>query len=111
MVKVKIQPSLWENRRVFITGHTGFVGSWLALCLRELGAIVIGYSQNIPTKPSLFEVTSLRNSIESIKADICDFETLFSAISFNAITVFLSFSESTLGFSPEFSCTALSFAI
>lgn len=44
----------WTGRRVFITGHTGFKGSWLVMLMRELGAKVFGYSNGVPTDPSLF---------------------------------------------------------
>ena len=44
--------SFWRNKRVLITGHTGFKGSWLALWLNSLGSDIIGVSKDIPTKPS-----------------------------------------------------------
>tara|TARA_Y100000310_G_C20699159_1_gene828064 strand:+ start:1162 stop:2214 length:1053 start_codon:yes stop_codon:yes gene_type:complete len=65
---------------VLITGHTGFVGTWLVFFLKELGATVIGYSRDIPTQPSLFEITGLRSSVETIEADVLDYNTLFSTI-------------------------------
>ena len=71
MVEVKTQ--LWAGKRVLITGHTGFVGSWLAITLVRLGATVVGYSNNIPTEPSLFEVCGLRKLVDSITGDIRDF--------------------------------------
>ncbi|RMF78485.1 MAG: NAD-dependent epimerase/dehydratase family protein, partial [Nitrospirae bacterium] len=49
-----VDPGFWVGRRVFLTGHTGFKGSWLALWLAELGAEVHGYSLPPPTRPSLF---------------------------------------------------------
>jgi CDP-glucose 4,6-dehydratase len=45
---------IFKNKTVFVTGHTGFIGSWLVLWLQSLGAKVIGYSLEPPTKPSLF---------------------------------------------------------
>ena len=47
--------SFWKGRRVFLTGHTGFKGSWLSLWLNALGADVTGYALDPPTQPSLFE--------------------------------------------------------
>ena len=47
--------SFWQHRRVFITGHTGFKGSWLSLWLDAMGAHVTGYALEPPTEPSLFE--------------------------------------------------------
>lgn len=63
---------IYKNRKIFITGHTGFKGSWLALWLTELGAEVIGYSLEPPTRPSLFEVLSLKKRVIHIIGDIRD---------------------------------------
>ena len=60
----------FRNKKVIITGHTGFKGSWLALWLKILGANVIGISNNIPTNPSHFKVTNLKNKIKHKKVDI-----------------------------------------
>ena len=49
-----IDKDFWRDKRVFLTGHTGFKGSWLSLWLVSLGAKVRGYSLNPPTTPSLF---------------------------------------------------------
>ncbi len=66
----------WDNKRVLITGHTGFKGSWLALWLQSLGARVIGYSLNPPTDPSLFDVAKIGEGMVSIIGDIRNFEAL-----------------------------------
>lgn len=61
----------WTGRRVFITGHTGFKGSWLVMLLRELGATVFGFSNGVPTEPSLFVSARLDDLVtESTVADI-----------------------------------------
>jgi CDP-glucose 4,6-dehydratase len=60
------------NNRVIVTGHTGFKGSWLSAWLLELGAEVLGYSLNIPTNPSNFEVLNLENKLEHVKGDVRD---------------------------------------
>jgi CDP-glucose 4,6-dehydratase len=72
--------SFWKNRRVFLTGHTGFKGSWMSLWLEALGADVTGYALAPPTEPSLFEQAGVTHSIRSIFADLRDFERLKSAI-------------------------------
>jgi len=70
----------WKSRRVFLTGHTGFKGSWLSLWLEELGAEVTGYALPPPTQPNLFEQAGVANSLRSTLADIRDFDRLKKAI-------------------------------
>src|SRR5687768_15217884 len=65
-----MKPDLWSDKRVMVTGHTGFKGSWLALWLQMLNAKVTGYSLPPPTNPSLFEVARVRKGMESIKGDV-----------------------------------------
>jgi CDP-glucose 4,6-dehydratase len=64
--------SFWNGRRVLVTGHTGFKGSWLSLWLAELGAKVTGYALAPPTTPSLFEQANTASRMQSITADIKD---------------------------------------
>jgi CDP-glucose 4,6-dehydratase len=66
----------YRGKKVLITGHTGFKGSWLSLWLSELGAEVIGYSLEPPTNPSLFEILNLKERINHIIGDIRDEENL-----------------------------------
>jgi CDP-glucose 4,6-dehydratase len=68
----------YKNKRVLITGHTGFKGSWLSLWLTLLGSDVIGYSLEPPTKPNLFESIDLADRITHITGDVCDEKHLFS---------------------------------
>ncbi|WP_354005990.1 CDP-glucose 4,6-dehydratase [Paenibacillus vini] len=70
----------WKNKKVFITGNTGFKGSWLMLWLLELGADVTGFSLEPPTNPSLFNLCDLRNEAQTFINDIRDFETLSAAL-------------------------------
>jgi len=72
--------SFWKNRRVFLTGHTGFKGSWLSLWLNTLGAEVTGYALTPPTRPSLFEQAGVSRCVNSICADVRDFTRLKSAL-------------------------------
>ena len=69
-----------KDRRVFITGNTGFTGSWLSLWLYLLGAKVVGYALDAPTKPNLFETLNLRRKILSIHGSVLDFNSLNHAI-------------------------------
>src|SRR5262249_47757215 len=66
----------FQGRRVFITGHTGFKGSWLSLWLLQRGAIISGYSLGVPTSPSLFETLGLITEIQHFSGDIRDAEYL-----------------------------------
>ena len=69
---------VYKNKKILITGHTGFKGSWLTNWLLSLGSKVVGYSKDIPTNPSLFEILNLRSQIKHIIGDICDYELLNS---------------------------------
>ena len=63
---------IFKNRTVFVTGHTGFIGSWLVQWLCDLGANVVGYSLEPPTNPSLFETIGLEKRLEHIIGNIND---------------------------------------
>lgn len=66
----------WKGKRVLITGHTGFKGSWLSLWLQSLGAALTGYSLPPPTNPSLFELAHVSDGMTSFAGDIRDFASL-----------------------------------
>lgn len=70
----------WRGKRVFLTGHTGFKGSWLSLWLQDLGADVTGYALAPPTNPSLFEVARIGGKMHSVIADIRDLASLVAAM-------------------------------
>jgi CDP-glucose 4,6-dehydratase len=72
--------AFWKGRRVFLTGHTGFKGSWLSLWLHALGAEVTGYALAPPTEPSLFVQAGVASAVRSICADIRDFVALKKAV-------------------------------
>ena len=69
----------YKGKKVFVTGHTGFKGSWLCKILANAGAEVTGYSLNPPTNPSLFEIAGIENDIHSIIGDIRDLDALKKA--------------------------------
>lgn len=69
----------FRGRRVFVTGHTGFKGSWLCLWLARLGAEVAGYSDAIPTDPNHFALLDL--GVTDVRGDIADLEALEAAVS------------------------------
>ena len=72
--------NIFSGKTVFVTGHTGFIGTWLSFWLKSLGANVVGYSIDIPTKPSMFEVIELKNHITHITGDINNLEKLQDSI-------------------------------
>lgn len=62
----------WKNKKVFITGHTGFKGSWLSLWLQSMGARVTGYSLEPPSDPNMFEIARVADGMQSIRGDVRD---------------------------------------
>ena len=70
----------YKNRKILITGHTGFKGSWLCLILNQLGADVYGYALDPPTKPSLFVEANIEKLITSYIGDIRDYGILSSVL-------------------------------
>ncbi len=68
--------AFWTGKKVFITGHTGFKGSWLSIWLHSLGARVTGYALEPPTDPSLFELARVSELLNSVIADVRDLDRL-----------------------------------
>ena len=68
--------AFWRDKRVLVTGHTGFKGSWLSLWLQKLGVNLIGYALSPPTQPCLFQVASVASGMISITGDVRDLEHL-----------------------------------
>lgn len=68
--------NFFNNKRVFVTGHTGFKGSWICKTLINMGAIVTGYSLEPPTEPNLFGLSEIEKNMNSIIGDIRDLELL-----------------------------------
>ena len=73
-------PTFWSGKRVFLTGHTGFKGSWLALWLQQLGAQVSGFALAAPTQPSLFDVAHVGRGMQSAHGDVRDLPALLRAM-------------------------------
>lgn len=69
-IKGKVNRDFWNGKRVFLTGHTGFKGSWLSLWLQQMGALVKGYALEPNTSPNLFELAEVANHMESEIGDI-----------------------------------------
>ena len=66
----------YEGKKVLITGHTGFKGSWLCRILVNVGAEVTGYALEPPTQPNLFDLCGVADKIDSVIGDIRDYEHL-----------------------------------
>jgi CDP-glucose 4,6-dehydratase len=78
--RVALNRRFWARKKIFLTGHTGFKGSWLALWLRELGCDVVGYASGIPTTPSLYEIAGVGDGLISIEGDVRDRRFLAEAL-------------------------------
>jgi CDP-glucose 4,6-dehydratase len=70
----------WQGKRVLLTGHTGFKGSWISLWLQRLGAEVTGYALEPPTQPSLFAVANVGAGMRSVLGDLRDLDALHSCL-------------------------------
>jgi CDP-glucose 4,6-dehydratase len=75
-----MNPAFWKGKRVFLTGHTGFKGSWLCLWLQHLGAEVTGYALQPHTQPNLFEEACVADGMKSIIGDVRDLPVLEQAM-------------------------------
>ncbi|MDY6876454.1 MAG: CDP-glucose 4,6-dehydratase [Chloroflexota bacterium] len=72
--------TFWEGKKVLITGHTGFKGSWLSLWLQSMGANITGYALQPPTQPSMFERANVAAGMTSNVGDVRDLEHLKSVV-------------------------------
>ncbi len=79
VVSIMLDLSFYKDKRVFVTGHTGFKGTWLCKMLINAGSIVTGYSIGVPTEPSIFLLASLADAMDSVIGDIRDFDALLNA--------------------------------
>ncbi len=81
MTHLRIDPQFWHGKRVFVTGHTGFKGSWLSLWLQSLGVQLQGLALAPPTTPNLFTEARVGEGMTSVIGDIRDFDTVATNIS------------------------------
>lgn len=83
-MKATVTPAFWQGKKVFLTGHTGFKGSWLALWLQSMGAQVQGFALMPPTTPALFDVANVVKGMQSCIGDIRDLQAItHSMVGFN----------------------------
>lgn len=79
-LKNKSFKGLYKGKKILVTGHTGFKGSWLSIWLKVLGAEVIGYSLDPPSNPNIYEACGLKDKMIHISGDIRDYENLLSVL-------------------------------
>jgi len=79
-MSANVSPAFWQGKRVFVTGHTGFKGSWLTLWLQSMGAKVKGFALQPPTTPALFREARVAAGMESEIADVRDLAAVASAM-------------------------------
>lgn len=75
-----MKPGFWKDKRVLVTGHTGFKGAWLCLWLQQMGAKVAGYSLEPPSRPSLFELAKVSEGMISLHGDVRDLPKLVATM-------------------------------
>ncbi len=73
---VEMNSGFWRKKKILLTGHTGFKGSWLSLWLQELGVELVGYALPPPTEPSLFALANVAVGMHSCQGDVLDLEHL-----------------------------------
>ena len=81
--------SFWKNKRVLITGHTGFKGSWLSLWLQKSGSELTGFALLPPTNPSLFELAGVGEGMNSVTGDVRDYDSLAAVVAGHAPEVII----------------------
>ncbi len=91
-----MNPSFWKNKKVFVTGHTGFKGSWLSLWLQSAGAQAVGYALIPPTMPNLFTDAQVEKGMKSVIGDIRDLELLRKSIVTNAPEIIIHMAAQTV---------------
>lgn len=79
-MKASVTPGFWKGKKVFLTGHTGFKGSWLSLWLQSMGADVMGYALAPPTTPALFDEARVGAGMQSHIGDIRDLQAITSCM-------------------------------
>lgn len=78
---MEVNTKFWKNKNVFVSGQSGFKGSWLSLWLQKMDANVTGYANSLrPTEPSLFELAQVEKGMNNVTGDIRDYDRLLEAI-------------------------------
>src|SRR5439155_3064697 len=93
---IRMNREFWKQKKVFITGHTGFKGSWLSLWLQNFSACLIGYSLPPPTTPNLYELADIGRDMKSVHGDVRDFGRLKDAIAAHAPEVVIHMAAQSL---------------
>ena len=91
-----VNSNFWKNKKVLLTGHTGFKGSWLSIWLKKLGVELIGFSKDIPTEPSLFELAKVSENMKSITGDIRNFSVIQRIIQENQPEIIIHMAAQSL---------------
>lgn len=91
-----VDPQFWRERRVLLTGHTGFKGAWLALWLQSLGAQVTGFSVNGVSQPALFELARVGEGMANIEGDVRDHEAICAAVAESAPEIVMHMAAQSL---------------
>jgi len=78
-INATVDPAFWMGRRVLLTGHTGFKGSWMSIWLKKMGAELTGFALNPPTSPSLFYDAGVADGMHSIIGDVRDLDAVKKA--------------------------------
>ncbi|MEA2201788.1 MAG: CDP-glucose 4,6-dehydratase [Solirubrobacteraceae bacterium] len=94
--RARVDRDFWRDRKVLLTGHTGFKGAWVALWLQSLGARVTGFSSGLPSDPSLYQLACVGDDMQSIVGDIRDPEQIASAVSETAPEVVIHMAAQSL---------------
>jgi CDP-glucose 4,6-dehydratase len=91
-----MKPEFWRGKKILLTGHTGFKGSWLTLWLQSMGAEVTGYSLDKPSIPCLFDIASAADGIADITGDVRDFEQLKSCMTEHSSEIIIHMAAQSL---------------
>ena len=91
-----INSNFWKNKKVLLTGHTGFKGSWLSIWLKKLEVELIGFSKDIPTEPSLFKLAEVSENMISIIGDIKNFSLIQKTIQENQPDIIIHMAAQSL---------------
>jgi CDP-glucose 4,6-dehydratase len=91
-----VDPDFWRDRRVLLTGHTGFKGAWLALWLQTLGAQLAGFSAGVPTNPSLCKLARVCEGMENVTGDIRDHKLIADTVAETAPEIVIHMAAQSL---------------